>query len=101
MRTARGRSSACQFDAGPHPVDGTLPLMRGCTAGVLDDIPADPDAQHELIVANARRALAAGVTTVQDLGDGGYAVLAARDATRGDRHLPRILASGPPIAGTV
>ena len=47
--------------------------------------------------ANARRALASGVTTVQDLGDSGYAVVDVRDASRGDVRLPRMRASGPPI----
>jgi imidazolonepropionase-like amidohydrolase len=41
--------------------------------------------------------LAGGVTTVQDLGDSDYAVLDVRDGTHGDRTLPRILSSGPPI----
>ncbi|MEO6586284.1 MAG: amidohydrolase family protein, partial [Knoellia sp.] len=54
-------------------------------------------AQRAQTIANARLALAAGVTTVQDLGDSDYAVVEVRDTSRGDRSLPRILASGPPI----
>jgi imidazolonepropionase-like amidohydrolase len=81
----------------PGLVDGHQHLSWGCTAQVLDGIPDDPTAQSEQTIANARRALAGGVTTVQDLGDSAYAVVAVRDATRGNRSLPRILASGPPI----
>lgn len=49
----------------------------------------------------AQRALAAGITTIRDLGDRGYLALALRDRFR-DRHElgPRILASGPPITVT-
>ena len=43
--------------------------------------------------ANARRALAAGITTIRDLGDRGYVTLGLRD----DPDLPTILAAGPPI----
>ena len=63
----------------------------------MDGIPDDPAAQRALAIANARRALAAGITTVQDLGDSDYSVVEVRNSTRGDVTLPRILASGPPI----
>jgi imidazolonepropionase-like amidohydrolase len=42
---------------------------------------------------NARRAVAAGITTIRDLGDRSFVTL----ALRGDPELPTILASGPPI----
>jgi imidazolonepropionase-like amidohydrolase len=46
----------------------------------------------------ARRALAAGVTTVRDLGDRGYLGVALRDWFRaGAEAGPEILAAGPPI----
>ncbi|RZQ59519.1 metal-dependent hydrolase family protein [Amycolatopsis suaedae] len=47
---------------------------------------------------HARQALAAGITTVRDLGDRGYVCLAIRDAAEPD--LPEILAAGPPITRT-
>ncbi len=81
----------------PGLVDGHQHLSWGCTPAVVDGIPDDPGVQRALILSNARRALAGGVTTVADLGDSGYAVLDLRDACRGDRSLPRILASGPPL----
>ena len=81
----------------PGLVDGHQHLSWGCTPNALDGIPDDPAAQRAQAIANARRALAGGVTTVQDLGDSDYAVVEVRDGTRGDLTLPRILASGPPI----
>ncbi len=43
--------------------------------------------------ANGRRALAAGITTIRDLGDRNYVTLDIRD----DPDLPTILAAGPPL----
>jgi imidazolonepropionase-like amidohydrolase len=43
--------------------------------------------------ANARRALAAGITTLRDLGDRNFVTLGLRD----DPTLPTILAAGPPL----
>jgi len=84
----------------PGLVDGHQHLSWGCTPNPLDGIPDDPSALRALVVANARRALAGGVTTIQDLGDSDYAVVEVRDGTRGDLTLPRISASGPPITTT-
>jgi imidazolonepropionase-like amidohydrolase len=81
----------------PGLVDGHQHLSWGCKPNALDGLPQDAAAQRSQAVANARRALAGGVTTVQDLGDSDYAVVEVRDAGRADRSLPRILASGPPI----
>lgn len=81
----------------PGLVDGHQHLSWGCTANAVEGIPDDPAAQRAQVVANARRAVAGGVTTIQDLGDSDYVVLDVRDATGGDVTLPRILASGPPI----
>ena len=81
----------------PGLVDGHQHLSWGCQPNVLDGLPQDVPAQRAQAIANARRALAGGVTTVQDLGDSDYAVVEVRDSGRGDRSLPRILASGPPI----
>ena len=49
-----------------------------------------------MIEVGLSRQLAAGVTTVRDLGDRRYAVVEKRDAGA-DRPRPTILASGPPI----
>ena len=81
----------------PGLVDGHQHLSWGCTPNVLDGLPADRAAQQAQTVANAGRALAAGVTTIQDLGDSDYVVVDVRDSVNADRHLPRLLASGPPI----
>jgi imidazolonepropionase-like amidohydrolase len=56
-------------------------------AGVGDD------ALLERARSAARRALAAGITTIRDLGDRGYVTLRLRD----DPDLPTILCAGPPI----
>lgn len=56
-----------------------------------------------LLVAerNAERALAAGVTTLRDVGSRGRTVMALRDAiNRGDMTGPRLLVSGPAITIT-
>jgi len=81
----------------PGLVDGHQHLSWGCKPSALDGLPEGRAAQRSQALANARRALAGGVTTVQDLGDSDYAVVEVRDAGRTDRSLPRILASGPPI----
>ena len=50
---------------------------------------------------NARMTLEAGFTTVRNMGAGGYADIALRDAIRaGDVRGPRMLASGPPLSIT-
>ena len=49
----------------------------------------------------ACRALAAGITTIRDLGDRNYLSLTLRDWFRGGGEIgPRIIASGPPITVT-
>ncbi len=81
----------------PGLVDGHQHVSWGCQPSALDALPQEPAAQRAQAIANAHRALAGGVTTVQDLGDSDYTVVEVRNAARGDRSLPRILASGPPI----
>ena len=63
--------------------------------GSLEEQVADrsDDELRERARRHARRALVAGITTLRDLGDRGYVTL----DLRGERGLPRILASGPPI----
>jgi imidazolonepropionase-like amidohydrolase len=62
------------------------------TAGIsLEEVDA-------VVVGSLQRHLAAGVTTVRDLGDRQFSVVERRDAQRQvDDGLPWILASGPPI----
>lgn len=71
------------------------------------DASPDPVAQLELdddnglllrMRAAAQRALAAGITTIRDLGDRNYLSLSLRDwYLQGNEVGPRILTSGPPI----
>jgi imidazolonepropionase-like amidohydrolase len=71
---------------------------RDGALGRLADYPDEDLA--EVIEAALRRHLAAGVTTVRDLGDRRWSVVARRDrATGNDASAvsPTILASGPPI----
>jgi len=56
---------------------------------------ADVAALDEVITENLRSQAVAGVTTVRDLGDVGFRVLAHRD--RQGEGLPRVLAAGPPV----
>lgn len=69
------------FDAGPDP----LVALAGC----------DDDAALTAMEQAATAQLAAGVTTVRDLGDRGYLALRLRGSAGAAR--PTIVASGPPI----
>jgi imidazolonepropionase-like amidohydrolase len=75
------------FDAGPHPVA---------------QMQADSDATLLLRMRLAgRKALAAGITTVRDLGDRNYLGITLRDWFRSGAELgPDIIAAGPPITVT-
>lgn len=55
------------------------------------------DEMVDVIESSLRAQLGAGVTTVRDLGDRGFAVVAWRDAHRNDPTFPRVLGSGPPV----
>lgn len=75
------------FDASTDPV--------GHLAGASDDQVLDT------MRAAARGALAAGVTTVRDLGDRGYLALRLRDELDADpARGPQVLPAGPPITTT-
>ena len=57
-----------------------------------------PEEIDAVVIESLRRQLAAGVTTVRDLGDWHFNVVERRDAQRQvDDALPWIVASGPPI----
>lgn len=75
------------FDAGPDPVA---------------QMKADDDATLLLRMAHfARQALAAGITTVRDLGDRNYLGIALRDWFRSGPDLgPEIVVAGPPVTLT-
>ncbi|GAB1690779.1 amidohydrolase family protein [Krasilnikovia sp. M28-CT-15] len=71
--------------------DATLQPLESFLGGTEEEL-------HRLMATHARRALAAGVTTIRDLGGRGFSVLDFRDAPRsGDQVVPHIVAAGPPI----
>ncbi len=72
------------FDAGPDPVQA---MISADDATLLDGMQRA-----------AARALAAGVTTVRDLGDRSFLAIALRERLRaGGERGPEILSSGPPL----
>jgi imidazolonepropionase-like amidohydrolase len=79
----------------PGLIDGHVHLCGDAGPNALDRIPDLTPAELDLVVATALRAhLAAGVTTVRDLGDHHFTVV--------DRHHtpaegPRVVAAGPPV----
>lgn len=81
----------------PGLVDAHVHLCADGTDGSLDRIqePSE-DGMLAVISQSLRTHLAAGVTTVRDLGDRRFAVLDWRASPRGDGY-PAVLASGPPI----
>jgi imidazolonepropionase-like amidohydrolase len=83
----------------PGLVDAHVHLCADSTMGALDRIPDPTDEEMAGVIERSLRLqVAAGVTTVRDLGDRRYAVLEWRDAHRADDpELPRVLGSGPPI----
>jgi imidazolonepropionase-like amidohydrolase len=61
-------------------------------------VECSPEEIDAVVIESLRRQLAAGVTTVRDLGDWHFNVVYRRDAQRQvDDGLPWIIASGPPI----
>ena len=80
------------IDTHVHLVADGGPMALDRVAGCSDD---EPDA---VVTGSLQRHLAAGVTTVRDLGDRNFAVVRRRNAQRkADDGLPWIIASGPPI----
>jgi imidazolonepropionase-like amidohydrolase len=79
----------------PGLIDAHVHLCGDAGPGALDRIPDMTAAELDGVVDNAQRAhLAAGVTTVRDLGDHRYTVV--------DRHHaavagPTVVAAGPPV----
>ena len=78
----------------PGLIDCHTHLVADCTLGGLERAgEMAPDEVDRVIVDSLQAHVAAGVTTVRDLGDVGYRTLAFR-AVEG---LPRVVAAGPPI----
>jgi imidazolonepropionase-like amidohydrolase len=81
----------------PGLIDTHSHLVCDGEPGALDRVAGYTDDQVEAVMARSLAAqLAAGVTTVRDLGDRSFCVVDLRDREDGVRK-PRILASGPPI----
>ncbi len=83
----------------PGLIDAHVHLCADGTDGSLDRIeePGE-DGMAAVIGESLRRHLAAGVTTVRDLGDRRFAVLGWRSsAPAGDGVYPAVVAAGPPI----
>jgi imidazolonepropionase-like amidohydrolase len=103
------RSSALGLDVVDLGDTTLLPGLIDIHQHLAFDASADPVARLEsgddatLLLRMrlaARRALAAGITTIRDLGDRNYLSLTLRDWFRGEEIGPRIIASGPPITVT-
>ena len=73
----------------------------GGNAALIEELTEDAPAKTLRTLANARKTLEAGFTTVRNLGDGSGATLAIRDAAaRGEVVAPRIVDAGRSISTT-
>jgi imidazolonepropionase-like amidohydrolase len=85
----------------PGLVDAHVHLCGDGQDGALERLPGFGDAELDRVIAQAlREQLAAGVTTVRDLGDRRWAVLGWRERLAAGTvgfPCPAIVASGPPI----
>lgn len=85
----------------PGLIDMHVHLCGDAGMGALDRLADYTDAElDEVIAASLRQQLAAGVTTVRDLGDRRYAVVDwwnARRTTDSTAAWPTVVAAGPPI----
>jgi imidazolonepropionase-like amidohydrolase len=81
----------------PGLVETHVHLVADSSPMALDRVAGYSGAEIDAVVTEALgRHLAAGVTTVRDLGDRDFNVVARRDAQDGSAE-PRIVAAGPPI----
>jgi len=73
----------------------------GGNAALIEEVTEDAPRKTLRTLANARKTLEAGFTTVRNLGDGSGATLAIRDAAaRGEIAAPRIVDAGRSISTT-
>ena len=73
----------------------------GGTAALVEEVSENAPRKTLRTLANARKTLEAGFTTVRNLGDGSGATLAIRDAAgRGEIDAPRIVDAGRSISTT-
>jgi imidazolonepropionase-like amidohydrolase len=88
------------FTVLPGLVDTHVHLVGDSEWGALDRVEGySTEDLFDVVAAALRRQLAAGVTTVRDLGDRDWVAVEHRDRQRRDgaRHEPTVLASGPPL----
>ena len=85
----------------PGLFDTHVHLVADSAMGALDRVPGYTDDELDAVMTQGlRRQLAAGVTTVRDLGDRRFSAVVRRDRQRagGMRDVePTVLASGPPL----
>ena len=82
----------------PGLIDAHVHLCADSGVGALDRLPDFSDEEMTAVIENALGVqLAAGVTTVRDLGDRRWAVIEWRDRNGRDAALPTVIGSGPPI----
>ena len=82
----------------PGLVDMHTHLVTDSGPMALERVAACTEREADEVVTEAlRRQLAAGVTTVRDLGDRRFCVVGRRDRQATTAREPRIVASGPPI----
>lgn len=85
----------------PGLIDSHVHLVADSAEGALDRVGGAADDELDAVITDGlRRQLAAGVTTVRDLGDRRFNVVDRRDRQRSGRAggpEPTILASGPPL----
>ena len=85
----------------PGLIDTHVHLVADSRVGALDRVAGYTDEELDAVITDGlRRQLAAGVTTVRDLGDRRFKVVDRRDRQRSGRvgePEPTILASGPPL----
>ncbi len=81
----------------PGLVDAHVHLCGDGREGALDRLETYDDAELSVVIEEGlRSSLATGVTTVRDLGDRRFAVVAWRDAGK-PGWWPTVLAAGPPL----
>jgi imidazolonepropionase-like amidohydrolase len=85
----------------PGLIDSHVHLVTDSKVGALDRVAGSSDDQLDAVITDGLRSqLAAGVTTVRDLGDRRFNVVGRRDRQRSGsagEPEPTILASGPPL----